>query len=955
IGLTRGGSTPINDYSLDEMLDVTDPANQVPVTLTTWPANSKYRLDFVVPKSDYELGDPIASDFYVRVSVGTETIDLTTTESEAGWLEDDTVNGNLIIHWYVWTYEVLTPVIANVTPPPTGTDAHAGKDLVISSTLQPGMTYDLTAAYMLEGASFLYGLNTQKAAEAGTYDFVMTVTMKDESHNRFTNSATVSFQGTDPGLTPSYALSANSRALTITYSNFVTMSDHSYPSNYSSDDTNHWKECTICGTSTTPEAHDLSWNHSDTEHWQVCSDCGYTTTSEAHAFTQGYNDTQHYDKCSGCAFETGYTAHTLSIHFDADNHWQECDDCDYATTHVAHAWDSGTVTTPPTYTAEGVKTYYCTEAGCNGEKTEPIAKLTPHVSGGHGGTDIDDSEVPLAGVDNYTWKDRGNLDGDDEEFYKALAGEGTETPVLEQDDTWVLATADPTPSVSYEVDTVMETIDKARVYTAGNGSEDLNEQNFSDDSFYAVVPGSGDKSINFGGLKAGERIRTTSFNGLYIGSVKKAANANYDADLSKARADAVAVYRAFELDHPEVFWLTGNVKLRMITTKDSNATSYLFLTLADNGGYSMRIPDYGKSGAIQSALQAREALATELLKEVPEGDIQTKVAAINRILTLRNEYNRSADLNSIGYLPHQCLAALTGNEGAKGPVCDGYSKAFKLLCDRLGIPCTLTTGVAIRSDGKTVYHMWNQVAVNGTWYGVDVAWNDPIYPNVYGAVSGKENEQYLLVGGETVVNGLRFDVSHKAESAPSGANGVFFSSLLINDAPEANYMPFTDVTLSDWYYPYVKAALEKNLMGGTSAVKFSPKGTASRGQIVQILYNLAGQPEVSETKVSGWYGKAATWAMEKGYMTGYPDGTFHGDDPVTREQLATILWAYAGAPAQEGTLTYADAAKVHDYAKAALLWAKEEGILSGKPGNKVDPLGTATRAEIAAVFSSFAK
>jgi hypothetical protein len=978
---------PLSTLPTTAITDVTDPGNPVTVDLssTNWQPDKKYRFDYTVAKSYFDLEDPIGSDFYVRATTPEGTFNLTTVESDAGQLVDN--GSELIIQWYAWTYEVVTPVIANLTPPLTGDAAHVGHDLVISSALQPGMTYDLSSAYKRGSEVFLLGgVNAQKAAEPGTYDYVMTVTMKENSHNRFANSADVSFLGSDPGLTPTYTPSADSRSLTITYSNFVTISDHNYPSSYSSDDTNHWKECTICGTSTTPEAHDLSWDHDDAEHWQVCSDCGYTTTPhQAHTFTQGYNDTQHYDECSVCAFETGHTAHTLSAAHDAADHWQECDGCAFATAKTAHStasadlhfdsdyhwkecdtdgeifdkaahiWDAGTVTTEPSYTTEGVKTYYCTETGCSAEKTEPVAKLTPPVSGGHGGTEIKDSEVPLAGDDSYTWEDRGDLEGDDEAFYAALAGEDTETPVLEQDDTWVLAETNPTPKVPYEVESVMETIDKARIYTAGSGTEDLNEQNFSDDSFYAVVPGAGDKSIDFGALKTGERIRTTSFNGMYIGSVKKASNANYNADLSKARADAIAVYRAFELDHPEVFWLTGNVKLRMITTKDANATSYLFLTLADQDGYSMRIPDYGKSGDIQSALQTRESLAAELLKEVPEGDVHTKVAAINRILTLRNEYNRSADLNSIGYLPHQCLAALTGREGVKGPVCDGYSKAFKLLCDRLGIPCTLATGRAIRSDGHSEYHMWNQVAVNGNWYGVDVAWNDPIDQKVSGAVSGRENEKFLLVGGETVIDGMRFDVSHKAEATPSGANGVFFSGLLLNDLQEGNYMPFTDVSLSDWYYPYVKSALEKKLMGGTSADLFVPKGTASRGQIVQILYNLAGQPDVSETKVSGWYGKAATWAMEKGYMTGYPDGSFHGDDPVTREQLATILWAYAGAPAQEGALTYADAAKVHDYAKAALLWAKEEGVLSGKPGSKVDPLGTATRAEIAAVFSNFAK
>ena len=95
--------------------------------------------------------------------------------------------------------------------------------------------------------------------------------------------------------------------------------------------------------------------------------------------------------------------------------------------------------------------------------------------------------------------------------------------------------------------------------------------------------------------------------------------------------------------------------------------------------------------------------------------------------------------------------------------------------------------------------------------------------------------------------------------------------------------------------------------------------------------------------------------MEEGVVAGYSDGQFHGDDPVTREQLATILWAYEGAPKQSGALSYADARQVSSWAISSLLWAKNEGIIGGKPGNLVDPKGTATRAEIATIFSNYMK
>ena len=209
-----------------------------------------------------------------------------------------------------------------------------------------------------------------------------------------------------------------------------------------------------------------------------------------------------------------------------------------------------------------------------------------------------------------------------------------------------------------------------------------------------------------------------------------------------------------------------------------------------------------------------------------------------------------------------------------------------------------------------------------------------------------------------MVDGKTFGVSHPSNQTAGGTTGVLFASLMVNTDAIDGYTPldFEDVRLADWFYEYVKKAVDKGLMGGTSEGAFTPQGTATRGQIVQILYNAAGQPAVDEVKVEGWYGKAATWAMEKGIIAGYSDGLFHGDDPVTREQLATILWAYAGAPVITGsTLDYADKDAIHEYALNAMLWAKAEGIIGGKPGNLADPQGTATRAEIATIFSNFIK
>jgi hypothetical protein len=371
----------------------------------------------------------------------------------------------------------------------------------------------------------------------------------------------------------------------------------------------------------------------------------------------------------------------------------------------------------------------------------------------------------------------------------------------------------------------------------------------------------------------------------------------------------------------------------------------------------MRITEYSEKGAIERGIAQRDAAVAAIITQIPAGaSTREKIANLNKWFTMNNEYNRSADLSSIGYTPHRSLKSLTGNFGINGPVCDGYSRGFKTVCDRLGIPVVLETGVASIGTHSEL-HMWMSIKVDGTWYGTDCTWNDPIVKGKDGKVSGYENEKYLLVGDDTVVDGAKFGVSHPANKTPGGTTGVLFASLILSTDEIDGYTPldYEDVRTGDWFYDYVQNVTKLGLMNGTSPSVFSPQGTATRGQIVQILYNIAGQPEIDEVTVDGWFGTPATWAMNKGIVAGYADGDFHGNDPVTREQLATILWAFEGAPKQEGTLRFADADKVSEYAVQALLWAKKEGIIGGKPGNLVDPQGTATRAEIATIFSNYMK
>ena len=179
------------------------------------------------------------------------------------------------------------------------------------------------------------------------------------------------------------------------------------------------------------------------------------------------------------------------------------------------------------------------------------------------------------------------------------------------------------------------------------------------------------------------------------------------------------------------------------------------------------------------------------------------------------------------------------------------------------------------------------------------------------------------------------------------------------EEPQTPALPFTDVSEGDWYHDAVAYCWENGIMDGTSSVSFAPNLLLNRAMMAQVLYNLAGGTASTvagfpDVAASAWYADAVNWAAANGYVTGYDNGSYGPEDNLTREQMAAILYRYAGSPAPAGTLDgFADAASASDYAVDALRWAVGEGLLTGKDGGRLDPTGTASRAELAQILARF--
>ena len=160
-------------------------------------------------------------------------------------------------------------------------------------------------------------------------------------------------------------------------------------------------------------------------------------------------------------------------------------------------------------------------------------------------------------------------------------------------------------------------------------------------------------------------------------------------------------------------------------------------------------------------------------------------------------------------------------------------------------------------------------------------------------------------------------------------------------APTENV--FSDVSPEDWFFDNVMYACSHGVMNGTSENEFSPQAPMSRAMVMMVLARLAGQ---DVENAEPWYAAALEWAVAKGIS----DGTNPGGD-VTREQLVTLLWRFAGEPEVASELDFTDANEVSDYAGSAFAWAVSEGIIRGKDGGVLDPQVNATRAEVAAILT----
>lgn len=194
-----------------------------------------------------------------------------------------------------------------------------------------------------------------------------------------------------------------------------------------------------------------------------------------------------------------------------------------------------------------------------------------------------------------------------------------------------------------------------------------------------------------------------------------------------------------------------------------------------------------------------------------------------------------------------------------------------------------------------------------------------------------------------------------------------YAIVIDTDSHEPVELPFTDVPEGAWYEDAAAYVYKHGLMPGTSATTFAPDVTTSRAMIATILWRMAGSPVVNyamnytDVAQGQWCSEAIRWATSEGVVTGYGNGLFGTNDPITREQLATMLWRYAQTEGYDvsigedtNILSYTDVTDLSEYAIPAMQWAVGAGIINGTgDGSTLTPQGQATRAQAAVMLQRF--
>lgn len=415
--------------------------------------------------------------------------------------------------------------------------------------------------------------------------------------------------------------------------------------------------------------------------------------------------------------------------------------------------------------------------------------------------------------------------------------------------------------------------------------------------------------------------------------------------------DLCAAIVALRYDRPDIIWMgvmRYGYKVSQSGSSAAKVTNVMFDFYLEYGGREKTMYSDMMANAEEIAEQAKEA-----------SDTYGKVKTVHDILVRGNTYGDPG-----GDLSHTAYSALIFGD-AYEPVCDGYAKAFKIVCGLLDIPCVMPS---------SANHMWNNVKMDdGDWYNVDLTWDDDDAEEIC--------YDYFLIGSQTVVGGEAFSKqkdhieenpydAYRADDTDGVLKPVALRFPTKNKAAYEyqgeDYLPLTfpDVKRSAWYYEAIEAAAQMGLFAGDTSGLFLPDDKITRAQFALVMANSMGVDLTPYTGASftdvpagKWFSSAAAWAKETKLMVGYKDGSFHPNSPITRQEMCVVLYNameihYEIDPSVASV--FLDHAKIAGWAKDAVYQCYTRGLVQGDDKGNFSPTGNTLRSHAAVVFTKFA-
>ncbi|HBI64623.1 MAG TPA: hypothetical protein DDX51_05850 [Clostridiales bacterium] len=470
--------------------------------------------------------------------------------------------------------------------------------------------------------------------------------------------------------------------------------------------------------------------------------------------------------------------------------------------------------------------------------------------------------------------------------------------------------------------------------------------------------------VSYGAQLGKVVLRTSDGKNVYIGAAMKKLYNNFRSDVCKGTSSAVfkgdskaidalgvtyslkgvdkkyyanickemgwLVYLCVDYDTPQMFYSNGWCYMGWGINGSTVRTE---LTPAYNAGFGT----LAQRRTIQNQLNAKVDQIVKGAAKYPRA--YDKLKYFHNWLCRNNVYNHKA-ANTSGYsqdvsgAPWSAAGALlSSSTKLQSPVCEGYARAFELLCHRVGITATVATGDV---------HMWSNLRYDHKWTGVDVTWDDGS-----SSAANDFNYEYFLVP----CNGTYGHRLNDEYLAP------YIAYPVLSKVSSWKELPFYDDMT--WQKKGVQYVYQKGYMNGLTCVNFGVNRSITRAEVAVILYNIAGRPKVSydnrfqDVPKDQWYTSAVLWAAKKGIVSGYK-GKYMPNANITREQMAVILYNRAKRPVGTGDLyRFDDFDQIDSWAWDALEWATGRGILNGKSGGgqlRLDPLAGLTRGEAATIL-----